>query len=214
MYGDMKGFQQPGAHACGRKGVQMKHEAAHGAAMAKAPEVPAKEHEVARRDIGIPGTAFEPMTFLHRFGDEMDRVFSNFGLGRRFELPRLFTRMELDPFFKEAETALWTPKVEMFEKDGRLCVRADLPGVRKEDVTVEVRDNTLFIKGERKHEHEEKKEGFFRTEKTYGSFFRAFRLPEGADPKKVKADLKDGVLNVMVDVPVREEPKARRIEIA
>ena len=188
----------------------MKHETAHGAAMAKAADVPVKETDVARRDIGT----FEPMTFLHRFGDEMDRVFSNFGLGRRLEIPRMFTRMDLDPFLKEAETAMWAPKVEMFEKDGKLCVHADLPGVRKEDVTVEVRDNTLFIKGERKHEHEEKKEGFFRTEKSYGSFFRAFRLPEHVDVKKVKADLKDGVLNILIDLPVKEEPKARRIDIA
>lgn len=199
---------KPAPHA-GEGRMVMKHETAQGTAMQKAPET-----TPTGRESLLPNYTFEPMTYLQRFGEEMDRVFSNFGFGRRFDLPRMFTRMEVEPFFAEADKALWTPKIEVLEKEGKLCVRADLPGVRKEDINIEVRDNTLFIKGERKHEHEEKKEGLFRSEKTYGSFFRAMRLPEGVDFKKVKADLKDGVLNVMIDVPVREEAKPRKIEIA
>jgi HSP20 family protein len=102
------------------------------------------------------------------------------------------------------------PAIEVTEREGNLVVRADLPGIKKEDVKIEMTPEALIIRGERKQEHEEKKEGYYRSERTYGQFHRSIPLPEGADLDKAKAEFKDGVLEVTVPVP---ETQARRREI-
>jgi HSP20 family protein len=120
------------------------------------------------------------------------------------------------PFFRNQpaiEGSRWFPQVDVFEKDGRLVTKIDLPGMKKEDVKVEVTDGHLAISGERKTEAEEKKEGFYHCEREYGSFYRAVPLPEGAKLEDVKASFADGVLEVSVPVPVKPEAKARKVEI-
>jgi HSP20 family protein len=92
--------------------------------------------------------------------------------------------------------------------------RIDLPGVKRENVTVEVTDGQLLVSGERKQEIEEKKENVYRTEREYGSFYRAVPLPEGVKPEEVKATFADGVLEVTVPLPSRPEAaKPKKIEI-
>jgi HSP20 family protein len=93
-------------------------------------------------------------------------------------------------------------------------VRADLPGLRKEDVTVEISDDSLTIQGERRDEHEEEREGLFTSERTYGSFYRVVPLPEGAIPDSGKASFKNGVLEVTVEAPPREVSRGRRIDVS
>jgi HSP20 family protein len=93
-----------------------------------------------------------------------------------------------------------------------VAARADLPGLKKEDVKVEVSDGHLAISGERKRESEEKKQ-FYRCEREYGSFYRAVPLPEGVKVEDVKATFADGVLEVSVPLPAKAEAKARTIEI-
>ena len=93
-----------------------------------------------------------------------------------------------------------------------MCVRTELPGVSKDDVKVEVSDNLLTISGERKEEKEEKREGYYRSERSYGSFYRQVPLPEGAKTDTAKAEFTDGVLQITMQAPERE-PKPRRLEI-
>jgi HSP20 family protein len=117
------------------------------------------------------------------------------------------------PSFELAEPRAWSPTIEVFEKDNRLVTRVDLPGLKKEDVKVEVTDGHLAISGERKREVEEKKKNFYRSEREYGSFYRAVPLPEGVKLEDVKATFTDGVLEVSVPLPARSEAKVRKVEI-
>ena len=101
----------------------------------------------------------------------------------------------------------------MFERDNRLITKIDLPGMKKEDVKVEVTDGYLAISGERKTETEEKKENVYRREREYGSFHRAVPLPEGVKLEDVNATFSDGVLEVSVPLPAKPEAKVRKVEI-
>ena len=108
---------------------------------------------------------------------------------------------------------MWNPPVETFQRGDQLVVRADLPGLAKDDVNVEVTDDAVIISGERRHEFEEEKDGVYRSERSYGSFCRAIPLPEGAIADNAKADFKDGVLEITMPAPPREATRGRRIEI-
>ena len=96
-----------------------------------------------------------------------------------------------------------SPRVDVFERDNRLVTRVDLPGMKKEDMAVEVRDGHLELSGEREHEKEERKGNVYRSECEYGSFYRTVPLPEGVTPEDVTATLSDGVLEVSVPLPAR-----------
>jgi HSP20 family protein len=136
---------------------------------------------------------------FHRLGREIDFLFDRFGLERRV--------------FEPAET-VWTPDVEMFRRSDEIVVKADIPGMKKEDITIEVADDQLILKGERKQEKEEKGEGYYRAERTYGSFYRALPLPEGVKAAEAKASMKDGVLEIALPaVKVEEKKEPRKIEI-
>ena len=103
--------------------------------------------------------------------------------------------------------AEWAPSVDISEDDKEWLVKADLPEVKKEDVKVTVGDGVLTVTGERKFEKEEKDKKYHRLERSYGSFFRSFALPDGADGARVNAEFKDGVLKV--HLPKSEEAKAK-----
>ena len=109
------------------------------------------------------------------------------------------------------ETAHWRPAVDIYDKDDRLVLRAELPGVDKEDIELDLKERVLTLKGERKNEMEVKKENYFRKEISYGSFQRAFTLPEGVNQDAIKADFKDGILTV--EIPKAEEEKPKRISV-
>jgi HSP20 family protein len=138
---------------------------------------------------------------LGRFTKDIERFFDAFGLARS---------VAEKPLLKGAE---WIPDVDIVEKDGTLAIRADLPGMTHKDVTVEVSDNMLTIKGERKTDVEEKRDGIYRQERTYGSFFRVFPLPEAIKPDDVKATFSNGVLEVTMPVPAAKAIQPRRIEV-
>ena len=128
------------------------------------------------------------------------------------ELDELFGRFPFERTPFEPKAASWTPEIEMFTKDNMLHVRADLPGLKKEDVTVELTDESITIRGERKIEKEEKGEGFYRTERSYGSFYRVLPLPEGVKTETAKAEVRDGVLEITMPM-VKVEEKKRTLEI-
>ena len=111
-----------------------------------------------------------------------------------------------------AEAPAWVPAIDVFEKDNRLVTKIELPGIKKEDVKVEVADGQLVISGERKSEVEEKKEQYYRCEREYGSFYRAVPLPEGVKLDDVKATFADGILEVSIPLPPKAA-KARSVKI-
>jgi HSP20 family protein len=146
----------------------------------------------------------DPLGVLRQMTSELDRVFEP-SAWPSFRWPLFRTR--------PAGEATWFPEIDVFEKDNRLITRIDLPGLRKEDVKVEVTDDHLAISGERKTEAEEKKESFYRCERSYGSFYRVVPLPEGVKLDDVKATFADGVLEVSVPLPAKPEAKVRKVEI-
>jgi HSP20 family protein len=131
-----------------------------------------------------------------------------------FTLMRRFTE-EMDRFFNGKTTAsggFWAPTVEVKEEGGKLCIMAELPGMKKEDLKVQVTEEAVILEGERKHEKEEKHEGFYHSERSYGQFYRSIALPKGADTEKATAEYKNGVLEVKIPVP-ESKPKAREIPV-
>jgi HSP20 family protein len=101
--------------------------------------------------------------------------------------------------------------MDLLETEDEFVLRADLPGLNESDVNIELEDNVLTLSGERKAEHEEKREGFYRMERAYGAFSRSLTLPKGIDPEAVTAAFDRGVLEVRVPKP--EQRKPRRISI-
>jgi HSP20 family protein len=106
----------------------------------------------------------------------------------------------------------WVPAMDLVETEADFVLRADLPGLGEEDVAIELEDNVLTLAGERKAEHEEKQEGYYRVERAFGRFSRSLTLPKGVDPESVTATFSNGVLEVRIPKP--EERKPRKISIA
>lgn len=151
-------------------------------------------------------TGRDPFALLRRMTGEFDRFFDD-PLFAGLRLPSIGMR-HFD------ENAEWTPRIEVVEKDNRLVTRVDLPGMKKEDVKVEVAEGQLIISGTRRRETEEKKDQYYRSERQFGSFYRMVPLPEFVGIDEVKAKYVDGVLEVSVPVPPREpEMKPREVKI-
>lgn len=107
----------------------------------------------------------------------------------------------------------WTPSIDIIEDAGEWLLKADLPEVKKEDVKVTVENGVLTITGERKFEKEEKDKKYHRVERAYGNFLRSFALPDGADGARVKAEFKDGVLQVHLPKSEKAKPKAVEVKV-
>ena len=105
----------------------------------------------------------------------------------------------------------WRPVVDVFDHDEKVVIKAELPGVDKKDIHVDVKDGILTLRGERSYENESKEENYHRKERAFGKFHRSFALPEGLDPDKIEADYKDGVLKV--EIPKSEEKKPKEITV-
>ncbi|HWQ32073.1 MAG TPA: Hsp20/alpha crystallin family protein [Blastocatellia bacterium] len=161
-----------------------------------------------RRSAGLSTLMSDPFSMMHRFAEEMDRIFENFGMGRSF-----FGRGmgQLLPQRGGMMSSVWSPRIELFERDNKFCVRAELPGLNRDDVNVEVTDDALIIQGERRQESEENRQGLYHSERSYGSFYRAIPLPEGVNGDEAQATFRDGVLEVTMPAPRQQQN--RRIEI-
>ena len=143
---------------------------------------------------------------------------SPFGLLRRFtgDIERLFdSSPRLSPESRLIGEGAWIPSIDVFEKEGSLMIRADLPGLTKDEVDVEVTDEAITLTGERKQEVKEEKEGMYRFERAYGSFYRVVRLPEGVKPEQIKATFTNGVLEVSAPLPpaAKKESRSLRVDI-
>jgi HSP20 family protein len=139
-----------------------------------------------------------PMGNLYAFQNEMNCMFNEFFHSGTGEEAR-------------SRISTWTPSVDIYETDDALVIKAELPGVSKDDVNVEVHQNTLTLRGQRKHEAEVKQDKYHRVERSYGTFQRSFVLPTMVDQEKVQATFKDGVLEL--HLPRLESAKPRRIAI-
>src|SRR3954451_14326748 len=128
------------------------------------------------------------------------------------EMNRLFNTMFDSPTVGNGGTRRWTPAMDLLETDDAFVLRADLPGMREEDVSIELEDNVLTVSGERKADHEENGEGFYRVERAFGTFSRSLTLPRGFDPESVNAGFTNGVLEVRIPKP--EQRKPRKISIS
>jgi HSP20 family protein len=132
-------------------------------------------------------------------------------------LPNRINRLFDDPFFHFGRMAdddsmgMWNPAVDLYEKDDHFVIKAELPGVDKNDIKVDLKDRVLTLSGERSYDNEVKEENYYRKERSYGRFQRAFRLPADVDSDKIKAEFKDGVLQV--EVPKPDEIKAKQVTI-
>jgi HSP20 family protein len=140
---------------------------------------------------------WEPAREVASLQQEMNRLFSSF-----FDTPTAGT---------EGQLRRWIPAMDVVETDDAFVLRADLPGLSEGDVSIEIEDNVLTVSGERKAEHEEKKEGFHRIERSFGAFRRSLTLPDGVNPEAVSARFEKGVLEVRVPKP--EDRKPRRVSI-
>ncbi len=112
---------------------------------------------------------------------------------------------------EELETGAWSPTVDVIEQDGSYVVKADIPGVKKEDIDIDIKDRILTIRGEKKTQEKTEKEGYVRVERSYGKFVRNFTLPENVVEDKIAAKCTDGVLELTL--PKKEEEKPKKIAI-
>jgi len=149
-----------------------------------------------------------PFSLMRRFSEEMDRLFGDFSFGGSLAtgVGREFNRLA------DLEGSMWLPQVEAFEREGKLIVRADLPGLTKDDINVDIADDAIKIRGERRQEKEENEEGYYRSERSYGSFYREIPLPSGINREEANATFRNGVLEITVPVSARQSG-SRRIEI-
>lgn len=167
--------------------------------------------DLSRRTSGVPSTTgtrdyypatsrgLDPFTQFRRLSDQMERWVENVAGLRRSD--------------RSSATGFWSPEIETFMRDDKFIIRADLPGLSRDQVNVEATDDSVIISGERQNVHEEEREGYYRSERVYGRFYREIPLPDGALPETAQAEYRDGVLEIGVTAPPREVTKPRRIPI-
>ncbi|MHB8658094.1 MAG: Hsp20/alpha crystallin family protein [Solirubrobacteraceae bacterium] len=143
---------------------------------------------------------WEPVRELNTIQNEMNRLFNTF-----FEAPAPAGGAPL---------RRWVPAMDLVETGDDFVLRADLPGLSEDDVHIELEDSVLTIAGERKAEHEERQEGYYRVERASGAFSRSLTLPDGVDPDSVKANFERGVLEVRIPKPEARKPRKVSISVA
>jgi HSP20 family protein len=140
---------------------------------------------------------WDPARELDSLQSDMNRLFDSFFGGSRAANGSIGRR--------------WIPAMDLVETEDQLVLRADLPGISEEDVNIEVKDGVLTVSGERKAEHEEKSEGFYRVERAFGGFSRSLTLPRDVDAGAIDAGFDRGVLEVRIPKP--EERRPTRVQI-
>jgi HSP20 family protein len=143
-------------------------------------------------------TRFDPFRELIQMQDRINRIFGD-----------AYTRRGDDDVMLRGD---WVPPVDIYENEaGEVVIRAELPGLDKQDIDLRVENNTLTIRGERRRQTDVKEDKYHRVERIYGSFSRSFSVPATVDAARVTADYKDGLLTVTL--PVKEEAKPRQIQV-
>ncbi len=140
---------------------------------------------------------WNPMRDMLSFNNRADRIVND------FFYPSRGMQMSKD--------SNWNPRVDIYEDEDAIVLKAELPGVEKDNIVVDVEGRVLTLKGERSSDNEVKEESYYRRERTLGSFERRFNLPDNVDPEKITADYKDGILKL--GIPKPEENKPRQITV-
>lgn len=143
---------------------------------------------------------YEPFSLLERFQRELNRLSTGD-----------FSGDESGGDYSNVVTSNWHPAVDIKEEDNRFVILADLPGVDPKDIEITMQNGVLTIRGERRSEKDEEREGFRRVERARGTFYRRFSLPDTADSERIQAKGKDGVLEVVI--PKHEKVQPRRISV-
>ena len=141
---------------------------------------------------------WDPFRDLGLLQDRMNRLFDDAGRGWRNDEP--------------AATTSWSPSVDIFETEGEIVVKAELPGMDRKDIALHLENNILSLRGERRFVKETKEENYHRIERSYGNFSRSFSIPVTVDEEKIRADYKDGVLKIFL--PKKDQAKPKQIKIA
>ena len=144
---------------------------------------------------------WDPFQEMSALQESMNRLFSD-------------VRAQAPVRGEEIVQGAWIPAVDIFETNEAIVLKAELPGITAQDISVEVKDNTLTLKGEKKFEKEVKEENYHRVERSYGSFQRAFTLPGTILQEKVKAEFKDGILEITLPKVEEAKPKQVKVEIS
>lgn len=158
------------------------------------------------------GFGASPFSLMRRMMEDMDRFLEDFTGGRAGLAASPSVAAGLGAGQRGA-MAQWAPQVEVFRRGDDMVVRADVPGIRPDDIDIEVDNDVLTISGERRQEAQEDREGFFHSERSYGNFMRSIPLPEGVQPDQVQATCRDGVLEVTVPLPKEQQQSRRRIPV-
>jgi HSP20 family protein len=153
-----------------------------------------------------PAKSVAPLETRGRWFDEMERWFEN-----EFRRPFSLMRSLGMPGFRATGFEEITPSVDVFEEGDELVVKAELPGMKREDIDVSVTDNTVLISGEKRQEEKVEKKNFYRMERSYGSFTRSFTLPSEVETDRAKASFKEGVLEIRI--PKSEEAKRKEKKV-
>jgi len=143
-------------------------------------------------------TRWDPFRDLNIMQDRMNRLFEDAGRGWRGDEP--------------AATTAWSPAVDIYETEGEILVQAELPGVDRKDILLNLEKNVLTLKGERRFEKEAKQENYHRIERAYGAFSRSFSIPAIVEEDKIRAEYKDGILKIAL--PKKDQIKPKQIQIA
>jgi HSP20 family protein len=144
-------------------------------------------------------TKWDPFKDLLSLQDRMNRLFDE-------------SVRNVKPGDEALSSAIWSPAVDIYETDDEVVVKAELPEVNQKDIDIQIENNTLILRGERKLNKETKKENFHRIERAYGTFSRSFTLPGTIDQEKISADYKDGILKI--SMPKREDTRPKQIKVA
>jgi len=141
---------------------------------------------------------WDPLRELSIMQDRMNRMFEDAGRGWRGDEP--------------SSTTTWSPAVDIYETDTDITVNAELPGVDRKDIGLNLEKNVLTLKGERRFEKETKQENYHRVERAYGGFSRSFSIPAVVDEERIRAEYKDGILKI--SLPKKEQVKPKQIQIS
>jgi HSP20 family protein len=154
----------------------------------------------AKAEAGRP-RRWDPMAWLAEMESDIDRLF-----GERWPTMRPLRRIAMMP-------SAPAPRIDVYEQNGAIVVKAELPGVKKDDVAVTMEGGDLVIKGERKDEREVKEENYYRMERSAGSFYRRLPMPEGIQPEQISAEYTDGMLEVRLPKPAAATPAPTQITV-
>ena len=181
----------------------------------RSPETTPRSHGGAPHDRDWERSSFSPFSVMRQGIDEMERLLGQFGWGRDSPSSSAWTGRGRGPLSQTARPmGDWSPAIDAFQRGSEFVIRAEVPGMARQDLTIEAGDDSLTIHGERKREFEEDREGVFWAERSYGSFTRVIPLPPGAIAESARATFNNGILEVVMPAPTAEERRGRRIDIS